>query len=111
MLYIELFETIRPEIKTAFRNCITNICSHSGSCVTWTYPFPWEKSQNRSGTTGFISIIKMISTRIVKIYGLLNHAQSQYFCIKIEITLSIVCYSGYVMKTQYSVFHNCILSQ
>src|SRR5271169_6769909 len=60
---------------------------------------PGKEREDGPGAPGVIAEIKVVSSRIVEVYGLLDETQTQYIGVEVQVTLRVAGYGGHVMQS------------
>jgi hypothetical protein len=64
---------------------------------------PRKKREDRARMALTVSVIKMISGRIIKVHGQLHQPEAEDASVEINIGLRFACNRGYVVKSFNSV--------
>src|SRR5690606_24187972 len=100
MDHVMFFQSLFPEIKTAFGHSKTRFGDLLGAPAPGMYPVaPGKEREDGTRRTDFIAEIKMIRFRIVEVNGLFHQALPQHAGIKFVVPTGIPRNCGYVMDT------------
>src|SRR5215471_3444944 len=103
--HVVLFQTLQPKPDRILRNRECCRFDLTGAANSAPRSRPGEKCQDCAWRAAPIAKIKMVRSRIIKIYRALNKTQTEKSDIKIEVPLRIAGDRSDVMKSRNFVIH------